>query len=40
MKNVNYLVIIIYFKNLMTYLNIKEIINIIKTTLFNNCFKK
>ena len=38
-KNVNYLAIIIYFKNLIKYLNAKEIINIIKITLLDNCFK-
>ena len=40
MKNVNYLIIIIYFKDLMKYLNTEEIINMIKTILLNNCFKK
>ena len=40
MKNVNYLAAIIYFKNLMKHLNVKEIINMIKMTLFNSCFKK
>ena len=40
MKNADYLTAIIYFKNLMKHLNIKETINMIKTTLFDNCFKK
>ena len=40
MKNVNYLAIIIYFKNLIKHLNVKEIINIIKMILFDNYFKK
>ena len=40
MKNVNYSAAIIYFKNLMKHLNVKKIINMIKMTLFNNCFEK
>ena len=40
MKNMNYSAAIIYFKNLMKHLNVKETISIIKTTLFDNYFKK
>ena len=40
MKDVNYLIVIIYFKNLIKHLNVREIINIIKMTLLDNCFKK
>ena len=39
-KNVNYLAIIICFKILIKHLNVEKRINIIKITLFNNCFKK
>ena len=31
---------IIYFKKLTKHLNVEEIINVIKMTLFNNCFNK
>ena len=40
MKNVNYSAAIIYFDNLIKHLNAEETINIMKTTLFNNYFKK
>ena len=40
MKNVDYLVAIIYFENLMKHLNVREIINMMKMTLLDNCFKK
>ena len=40
MKNVDYSAAIIYFKNLMKHLNAEKIINIIKITLLDNCFKK
>ena len=40
MKDVNYSATIIYFKNLMKHLNVEEIISMIKTALFNNCFEK
>ena len=40
MKNADYSAAIIYFKNLMKHLNVEEIINMMKTTLFNNCFEK
>ena len=35
-----YIIIIIYFKRLMKHFNIKEMINAIKTALFNNYFNK
>ena len=35
-----YTMIIVYFEKLIKHLNIEEIINMIKMTLFNNCFNK
>ena len=40
MKNADYSAAIIYFKNLIKHLNAEEIINMMKTALFDNCFKK
>ena len=35
-----YTAVIIYFKKLMKYFNAKKVINVVKTTLFNNCFNR
>ena len=40
LKYAVYITMILYFKKLIKHLNIKEMINIIKTALFNNCFNK
>ena len=35
-----YTIVIIYFKKLIKHLNAEKTINVIKMTLFNNCFNK
>ena len=40
MKDADYSAAIIYFENLMKHLNAEEIINMMKTVLLDNCFKK
>ena len=35
-----YTIVIIYFKKLIKYFNAEEMINVIKTTLFNNYFNE
>ena len=40
MRDADYSAAIIYFKNFMKHLNVKEIISMMKAALFDNCFKK
>ena len=40
LKYAIYTMMIVYFKKLIKHLNIEEIINEIKTVLFNNCFNE
>ena len=40
MKNVDYSAAIIYFKNLIKYLNVKETISITEIILLDNYFEK
>ena len=35
-----YTIVIIYFEKLMKHFNAEEMINAVKTTLFNNCFNE
>ena len=35
-----YIIMIIYFNMLIKHLNVKEVISVIKTMLFNNCFNE